>query len=73
MRSVGKTPSRQDLAGFFKAVHQLRPLPTAGPVDPLEMELSTRLPSIVAPVPLEDITVHPRQDSLFSWQETLRH
>lgn len=65
MRSMGKQPSRQDLASYFSAVHHVRPLPdgAAPAVDLHDLDVSTRpqppsgLPQSSADV--ADITVHP--------------
>ena len=59
MRVKGKTPSRQDLASFFSAVHPIRPLGDASKLDPHDLDVSTR-PATARAASLDDVTVHPR-------------
>jgi hypothetical protein len=42
MRSMGKVPSRVDLASFFSAVHHVKPLPETKGVDLHDLDVSTR-------------------------------
>lgn len=63
MRSMGKVPSRVDLASFFSAVHHVKPLPETKGVDLHDLDVSTRPDLFGNRQTQDDVTVRPKRSS----------